>query len=97
MARNKQRTRRDVKKGDRMRSAQRELPGYGEREVGNHAGPKLISLATAADMLAVTKRSVYRLIAAGELPRPVKVGGASRMRESDVEAYIDRLIEESRG
>ena len=51
----------------------------------------LISLNSAADRLAISVRKLYRLIAEGELPRPVKIGRASKMCESDIQTYVERL------
>jgi len=51
---------------------------------------QLITLKLAAELLAVSKRKLYRLIAAKEFPQPIKVGAASRVRVSDIEAYINR-------
>jgi excisionase family DNA binding protein len=55
---------------------------------------RLISLQAAAELLSIAKRGVYRLIARGDLPQPVKVGSASRLLESEVRGYISRLIAE---
>lgn len=52
---------------------------------------RLVSLQGAAERLGLSLRAVYRLIASGTLPPPVKVGGASRLFESDLDAYLDRL------
>lgn len=51
----------------------------------------LISLKTVASRLSLSTRAVYRLIAAGDFPRPVKVGGATRFYSSDLDAYLSRL------
>ena len=51
---------------------------------------RLVSLSAAADVLAVSKRTLQRLIAAGEFPAPVKVGAASRVRVADLERYVER-------
>lgn len=51
---------------------------------------RMVSLAVAADLLAVSKRTLQRLIAAGEFPAPVKVGATSRVRLQDLERYIER-------
>jgi excisionase family DNA binding protein len=53
-------------------------------------GVRLVSLAGAAEVLAVSKRTLQRLIASGEFPAPVKVGAASRIRVEDLQRYIDR-------
>ena len=52
---------------------------------------KLIGLNVVAEMLDISEREVYRLIAAGELPRPVKIGRLSKWVVSDILAYIEML------
>lgn len=52
----------------------------------------LLTLPVAARRLSVCRRSLERLIAAGEFPRPVKVGSASRVPVTDLQAYIAKLL-----
>ncbi|MCH6256781.1 helix-turn-helix domain-containing protein [Puniceicoccaceae bacterium K14] len=52
---------------------------------------QLISIKIVASRLDLSTRGVYRLIARGDFPRPVKVGGASRFYESDLGGYLNRL------
>jgi excisionase family DNA binding protein len=52
---------------------------------------KLISIRVAAQRLDLSVRAVYRLIARGEIPRPIKVGGATRFFESDIANYFESL------
>lgn len=52
---------------------------------------ELISLRATARLLDVSLRGVYRLIASGELPRPVKVGGSTKLFESDIQNYLNAL------
>jgi excisionase family DNA binding protein len=56
----------------------------------------LISLPKAAKQLDISVRGLYRLIARKELPNPVKVGGASKLFESDLSAYKTQLKERRR-
>lgn len=51
----------------------------------------LISLRRAAQRLNVSVRGLYRLIAGGTIPRPVKVGGSTKLFQSDIEAYLESL------
>lgn len=51
----------------------------------------LIPLDSAADRLSISLLKLYRLISEGELPQPIKVGRASRLFESDIQTYLDRL------
>ena len=53
---------------------------------------KLISLKGTAERLDLSVRAVYRLIARGILPRPFKVGGATKFLESDIERYLASLL-----
>ena len=54
----------------------------------------LITKAEAAERLAVSVRTVERLITAGRLPL-VHLEGAARLRVADLEAYVDALIPET--
>jgi excisionase family DNA binding protein len=51
----------------------------------------LITLREAARRLSVCVRTVYRLIDMGELPKPVKVRGCSRLSALAINAYLRRL------
>ncbi|MFC1451851.1 helix-turn-helix transcriptional regulator [Verrucomicrobiota bacterium] len=66
-------------------------PDLGLQEGRAYDGEHLISVAQVAGLLGVCTRTVHRLIAAGELQPPVKVGRASRWFWSDVQGYLDRL------
>ena len=47
--------------------------------------PILITLEQAAQRLAISRRTLERLIAAGEFPSPLKLGRASRLAVEDIE------------
>lgn len=49
----------------------------------------LITIAEAAELLAVSKRTIDREIKAGELPY-VRVRGSVRLDRSDIDDYISR-------
>lgn len=52
-----------------------------------------MTVAEVATLMRVSTMTVYRLIKAGELPA-VRVGKSYRIRESDVDAYLNsRYIE----
>jgi predicted DNA-binding transcriptional regulator AlpA len=58
-------------------------------------GDVLISLERAGEMLGgISKKSVYRRIADGVLPAPVKDGKFSRLFRSDVIRVIERMRNE---
>jgi len=50
-----------------------------------------ISLREAAKILNISVHALYRLMARQELPPPVKVGGSSKLFESDITTYQERL------
>ena len=52
---------------------------------------QLITIRECADRISISVRELYRLISKGELPQPVKLGRASRLFESDIDAYLDKL------
>jgi excisionase family DNA binding protein len=57
---------------------------------------ELLHIKEVAKRLGICVRGVWRLIASGHLPKPVKVGAASRLPASEVAAYIERLKRERR-
>lgn len=52
------------------------------------SGPRFLTAAEAAERIRVSKMTVYRLIKAGKLPA-VQIGKAYRVREDDLEAYLN--------
>jgi excisionase family DNA binding protein len=52
---------------------------------------RLLTLEQAAQMLAISKRTLERLIAGGEFSPPLKIGRSSRVAAEDVESYLQRL------
>ena len=58
------------------------------KEINNF---KLISVKEAAKLMAISRRTLERLVSAGDLPRPLKIGGCSRFRIKDVTGYIERM------
>ena len=57
----------------------------------NHAQGALLAVDAVADLLAVSIRTVRRMIAAGDIPI-VRIGRAVRIRRVDVEALIGRNL-----
>ena len=53
--------------------------------------PILITLEQAAQRLAISRRTLERLIAAGEFPSPLKLGRASRLAVEDIDTYCTQL------
>jgi excisionase family DNA binding protein len=61
----------------------------GARETSREV--RAVTVQAAADLLSISKRTLHRLIAAGEFPAPVKIGSSSRILVTDLERYIDRI------
>lgn len=53
-------------------------------------GP-LCTKEEAAAALAINKRTLDRLIAAGKFPPPLKLGRASRFSHADIAGFLERL------
>lgn len=58
------------------------------------SGVSLLTLKQAAQRLAISKRTLERLIASGLFPAPLKIGRASRVTEIDVSSYLSQLLQE---
>ena len=52
--------------------------------------PRLLSIEDVASVLGVSKRTVWRLVASGELRPAGRVGRRLRFRLGDVDAYLER-------
>ena len=68
-------------------------PKITEKTITPQSEDNLISLSASAKRLGISVRGLYRLMANKDhaLPPPVKVGGASRLFESDLNRYCDQL------
>ncbi|WP_350339833.1 helix-turn-helix transcriptional regulator [Pararhizobium gei] len=54
---------------------------------------KLLTADDIAEMLQLTRRSVYLKVRRGELPEPLKNGRTSRWRAEEIEALFSRKEE----
>ena len=52
---------------------------------------RLLTLQDVVGLTALIRATIYREVAAGRLPRPVKIGRLSRWRAGDVDTYIASL------
>lgn len=50
---------------------------------------ELISAAEVGELLGVSARTVWRMLSTDELPSPIKIGGLTKWRRSEVEAMMD--------
>lgn len=56
-----------------------------------------LTVKEVADRLSISVRSVYRLVAGGDLPRPVTLLRRKRLwRAADLQRYIDNLTDPAR-
>lgn len=53
---------------------------------------QLLTIPQVAEMLACSRSHVYRMIAAGRLPTPVKIGRASRISARQLDAVLSKLV-----
>lgn len=51
---------------------------------------RLVDIKTVCTTLARSRASIYRDIERGDFPKPIKLGGSSRWRLSDLEKIIGR-------
>jgi excisionase family DNA binding protein len=58
---------------------------------------QLLGLDKVASLLDMSKREVQRLVAAHELPQPIKIGRLSKLTAGDVDAYIEKLKQQRNG
>ncbi|CAG0986345.1 hypothetical protein PHYC_02045 [Phycisphaerales bacterium] len=64
------------------------LPHKGtENAIPCHEHP-LLRAREVSRLLAISVRGVWRLASAGQIPPPVRVGGATRWRASDIHEFI---------
>ena len=53
---------------------------------------KLLGRRDVEAKTSLRHSKIYAMVAAGTFPRPVKIGGASRWRESEIEVWIAGLL-----
>ena len=71
--------------------SQRTIDKKVAEQVGDHLPSlRLLSVNEVADLLAVSVRTVWRLLSTGRLPQPIRIGGGRivRWRHSDLQAFI---------
>ena len=63
-----------------------------ENEAAQMENLKLIPIDTVCQTVGVSPATLYRLIAAGRFPAPIKIGvRAARWRSDELTAHIDQL------
>ena len=57
---------------------------------------KFVDMAFITQLTGLTDKWFYKLISLGEFPKPIKLGRSSRWLQSEVEAWLQARIHESR-
>ncbi|MGR7885433.1 helix-turn-helix transcriptional regulator [Klebsiella aerogenes] len=57
---------------------------------------KFVDMAFITQLTGLTDKWFYKLISLGEFPKPIKLGRSSRWLESEVEAWLQLRIAQSR-
>ncbi|CGA57032.1 MULTISPECIES: helix-turn-helix transcriptional regulator [Enterobacteriaceae] len=57
---------------------------------------KFVDMAFITQLTGLTDKWFYKLISLGEFPKPIKLGRSSRWLESEVEAWLQQRIAQSR-
>ncbi|ENR0238644.1 TPA: AlpA family transcriptional regulator [Klebsiella aerogenes] len=57
---------------------------------------QLVTMAFITGLTGLTDKWFYKLIKDGEFPKPIKLGRSSRWLESEVEAWLQKRIAQSR-
>ena len=53
--------------------------------------PILINVRATAQVLGISERKVWDMAAKGQLPKPVHLGGSTRWRIAELNAYVESL------
>ncbi|MBJ8825212.1 AlpA family transcriptional regulator [Citrobacter freundii] len=57
---------------------------------------KFVDMTFITQLTGLTDKWFYKLIQLGEFPKPIKLGRSSRWLESEVEAWLQQRIADSR-
>ncbi|GDX07549.1 AlpA family transcriptional regulator [Buttiauxella sp. A111] len=57
---------------------------------------KFVNMAFITQLTGLTDKYFYKLIKDGRFPKPIKLGRSSRWLESEVEAWLQQRIADSR-
>ena len=55
--------------------------------------PELLTVEQVSQFVGLGVRTVWSKVSAGEFPRPVRIGRATRWRRSEILRWIDALAE----
>lgn len=63
----------------------------------NILSDKFIDMAFITQLTGLTDKYFYKIIKDGRFPKPIKLGRSSRWLQSEVEAWLQQRIDNSRG
>lgn len=52
--------------------------------------PVLLTVDELSELLKVSKRTIWRMRSSGQIPKPVRIGGGVRWRQSEIENWIKK-------
>ena len=58
-------------------------------------GDRILSVEQVAEKVSLSRRSIYNRLSTGEFPQPVKLGAATRWRESVIDKWIAEVMDGS--
>lgn len=67
--------------------------------LNNNAGllsDKMVDMVFITGFTGLSDKWFYKLISLGEFPKPIKLGRSSRWLQSEIEAWVQKRIAESR-
>ena len=67
---------------------------HGPKETANESETLLVTIVEASRLLSLSRSKVYELLYAGSLTS-VRIGGARRVRRSDLEEFVRELRQAS--
>ncbi|MDZ4852845.1 MAG: helix-turn-helix domain-containing protein [Pirellulaceae bacterium] len=53
------------------------------------SGSLVMTVTEVGECLGISTRTVYRLLDAGQIPKPIKLGNSTRWRRRDIESFIN--------
>jgi predicted DNA-binding transcriptional regulator AlpA len=54
-------------------------------------GEKLLPVKKVAEVVGLSERQIWRLVAAQDFPQPVRIGHSTRWLWTDIQTYLDNL------
>ena len=61
-----------------------------DKDIATTRTPLLVDATVVAELLGISPRTVWRLLSAGKLPKPVRLGRSVRWRKRLVEDWVSQ-------